>query len=218
MSQLYLGRARITENASQPLTAYEVVADVVQSNQKIDSVTLVTYDEGPSWRDLREAGPEDTEGLLRKGILQDLSERILIKLPRDEVFAENLRSIAQGLNGKRLLGLVSKVGLAGEEFAHIPMMDFMCIPSGANLELLSRLLRNLHQGQGYVLESGRSYHYYAFQLLGEEEWRRFLGKCLLMSGYTDDRYIGHQLIDGHCVLRLSSGNLKARVPTVAANI
>lgn len=218
MSQPFFGLVRSTENASQPLTACEVVADVVQSNQKIDSVTLVTYDEGPSWRDLREAATEDTEGLLRKGILQDLSERIFIKLPRDEVFAENLRSIAQGLKGKRLLGLVSKVDLVGEEFAHIPMMDFVCIPSAASLELLSRLLSNLQQGPGYVLESGNSYHYYASHLLGEEEWRKFLGKCLLMSGYADDRYIGHQLVDGHCVLRLSSGKLKARVPTVAANI
>jgi len=59
--------------------------------------------------------------------------------------------------------------------------------------------------------------YYGFQLLPESEWPIFLGKCLLMSGYADDRYIGHQLVDGYCVLRLSSGVLKAGSPQVVAH-
>lgn len=66
------------------------------------------------------------------------------------------------------------------------------------------------------MESGRSYHYYGCELLSEEEWIVFLGKSLLMSGYTDDRYIGHQLVDGHCVLRLSSRKSKANVPMVVS--
>jgi hypothetical protein len=118
----------------------------------------------------------------------------------------------------KLLGAVSKVGLTGRRSAHIPMMDFVCVPSPRSLDLLVRLLKDLRQGRGYLLESGRSYHYYGFQLLTEEEWRVFLGKCLLMSGFTDDRYIGHQLADGHCVLRLSSGTLKSSVPTVVAEL
>jgi hypothetical protein len=39
-----------------------------------------------------------------------------------------------------------------------------------------------------------------------------------MSGFADDRYIGHQLVDGYCVLRLSSGKLKNHTPTVVAEL
>jgi hypothetical protein len=98
------------------------------------------------------------------------------------------------------------------------MMDFMCVPSSTNLELLAHLLGDLHQGRGCLLDSGRSYHYYGFRLLSGTEWQMFLGKSLLMSGFADDRYIGHQLVDGHCVLRLSSGKLKSCVPTVVAEL
>ena len=98
------------------------------------------------------------------------------------------------------------------------MMDFMCAPSSTNLGLLTHLLGDLHQGRGCLLDSGRSYHYYGFRLLSGTEWQIFMGKCLLMSSLVDDRYIGHQLVDGYCVLRLSSGNLKSCVPTVVADL
>jgi len=101
---------------------------------------------------------------------------------------------------------------------HIPMMDFMCPPSYENQQALSGLLRELNHGRGFLLESGRSYHYYGLQILDERQWHVFLGKCLLMSGFVDDRYVGHQLVDGHCVLRLSAGQLKAKIPTVIAEL
>ncbi len=98
------------------------------------------------------------------------------------------------------------------------MMDFVAPPSTKNLEVLTRLLRELRHRRGWLLESGRSYHYYSQQILTDEEWKVFLGKCLLMSGYVDDRYIGHQLVDGHCVLRLSAGKLKASPPKVVVEL
>ena len=98
------------------------------------------------------------------------------------------------------------------------MVDLICAPSAMNLDVVARLLREIRQGQGFLLESGRSYHYYGIDLLSDEEWRVFLGKCLLMFGYVDDRYIGHQLVDGHCVLRLSAGTLKTGVPRVVAEL
>ncbi len=218
MSEPHRGYAPIVEGFPSVRSSYEVIAHIVQSNPTIDFLTLVTYEEGPNWRDLRHTAQGAEAVLLLKGLQQDRGERILTKLSRREVSAENLRDVARSLNSNKLLGVISKVGLVSGESAHIPMMDFMCAPSTTNLEVLVHLLRDLRQGRGFLLESGRSYHYYAFQLLTEEEWSIFLGKCLLMSSYTDDRYIGHQLVDGHCVLRLSSGKSKASVPTVVAEL
>ena len=98
------------------------------------------------------------------------------------------------------------------------MMDFMCVPSKSNQATIAYLLGTFCRGRGFLLESGRSYHYYGLQLLADEEWPAFLGRCLLMSGFADDRYIGHQLVDGHCVLRLSPGVAKTQAPTVVAEL
>lgn len=198
--------------------SYSVVAEIVQSNFPIEALTLVAYQESLNWRELSQAAGSLELPLLRKGLEQDSSPRILTTISREEASEENLRDIAQNLGENRLLGVCSKVTLAGGKSAHIPMMDFMCDISTRNLDMLARLIEDLRQGQGYLLESGRSYHYYGSRLLTEEEWRAFLGKCLLMSGFSDDRYIGHQLVDGHCVLRLSSGKSRSHVPAVVAEV
>lgn len=197
-------------------SAYEVVADVVNSNPDIECVSLVSYEENPTWRDRLHAGEGNGLPLLLEGLNQDRRPRVLTSVPRME--AEKLREIAGGLGENRLLGVCSMVRLVGGQSLHIPMMDFMCAPSSTNLGLLAHLLGDLRQGRGCLLDSGRSYHYYGFRLLSGTEWQIFMGKCLLMSGFVDDRYIGHQLVDGYCVLRLSSGKLKSCVPTVVAEL
>ncbi len=197
--------------------AYEVVAQVVDSNPRIESLSLVIYHEGPNWRDSPQAEPGAADfPFLLQGLQQDRGERLQKKFLRSEISLEKLRALAASLPDYRLLAVISRVGLASGEAGQIPMMDFKCPPSPKNQEVLTRLLHELQNGQGWLLESGRSYHYYGSRILNGEEWKIFLGKCLLMSGYVDDRYVGHQLVDGHCVLRLSAGKLKPTSPKVVA--
>jgi hypothetical protein len=198
--------------------SYDVVGEIVQSNPLIECITLVSYQEGVNWRDLAQARDDPELPLLRKGLKQDSGPRVLMKLPRQEVSHESLSDIARKLGENRLLGVCSNVQLVEGRSAHIPMMDFLCVPSEDNLRILTTLISDLRQGKGFLLRSGRSYHYYALTLITEEEWKVFLGRCLLMSGFTDDRYIGHQLVDGYCVLRLSSGKSKHCIPMVAAEL
>lgn len=197
--------------------AYGVAAQVIRSNPSIESVTLVNYTEGPNWGDLPDLEKRTLSSLV-KGIRQDAGKRVFSKVPASQVTAEHLQLRAERLGVGELLGLISKVELCDGGSAHIPMMDFVCAPSVQNLASIRRLLDEIRKGAGFLLESGRSYHYYGAELLTDEEWRRFIGKCLLMFDYVDDRYIGHQLVDGHCVLRLSAGRLKSRVPAVVAQL
>lgn len=200
------------------LTAFEVVAQIVDSNPDVQSLSLVTYQEGPNWPGLFPTEKDNALPMLLKGLHQDRGERIFSKLSRKEISADRVRGVAHGLRHDQLLGVVSRVTFAQGETRHIPMMDFMCTPSPKNLDVLIRLITELRLGQGFLLESGRSYHYYGLALLTEHTWPAFLGKCLLMYGYVDDRYIGHQLVDGHCVLRLSAGELKKKIPRVVAEL
>jgi hypothetical protein len=198
--------------------AYDVVAHIAQLNPSIETITVVTYREGPNWRDLHRPGEDAEATFLRNGISQDRGPRVLTEIPRSEASAEKLCNMAQSLGETGLLGVCSRVRLAGGKSAHIPMMDFICSISVTNRNLIVQLIDNVRHGQGCLLESGRSYHYYGFKLLNENEWRVFLGKCLLMSGFADDRYIGHQLVDGYCVLRLSSRKANTCLPAVVAEL
>lgn len=200
------------------LTSYEVVGRILDSNPNIKSLTLITYHEGPNWHELPRPAEDSHFQIRLRGLQQDSGERILTRHSRNEMSAQTLGLITQSLRENQLLGLVSSVSLLDQGSRHIPMMDFKCSPSTKNLEVLTLLLRKIGQRNGYLLGSGRSFHYYGMELLREEEWRVFLGKCLLMSEYVDERYVGHQLVDGYCVLRLSAGRLRATVPTVAVEL
>lgn len=196
----------------------ELVAEIVRTNPVIDSLNLVVYEEAQNWRDTPILRDDAGIDFLILGLRQDQGKRTITKLSRCDVSLKNLSHIADNLPASKLLGLQSNVAVAGGGQAQIPMMDFMCSPSPRNKERLTCLLQSLCMGRGFLLESGRSYHYYGLRLLTEVEWRTFLGKCLLMTGFADERYIGHQLVNGYCVLRLSSGRLKNRAPVVVAEI
>lgn len=197
------------------LTACEVVGRIVDCNSDIESLTLITYHEGPNWH---RPQTDDNHAQIRlRGLQQDSGERILVRHSRNEMTAQALRVMTRGLTENQLLGFVSSVCVIGQALRHIPMMDFKCRPSAKNLEVLTILLKNIGERKGYLLESGRSFHYYGTRLLREEEWRVFLGKCLLMSEYVDERYVGHQLVDGYCVLRLSAGK-RGSAPMVVAEL
>lgn len=62
--------------------------------------------------------------------------------------------------------------------------------------------------------SGRSYHYYGLEPISEREWSEFLGHCSLFRGYTDNRFVGHRLIDGYASLRISQDINSGQVPKV----
>lgn len=72
---------------------------------------------------------------------------------------------------------------------------------------------------GYVLASGRHYHFYGRYLLTPEEWLRFNCDFLLPTMLVSPRYISHSLSQGHNTLRLSAqGSLKPVTPYLVATI
>ncbi len=96
------------------------------------------------------------------------------------------------------------------------MMDFRWVPSSKALDGILSALRTAGVRTGAILESGRSYHFYGFDLLDQGDWLQFMGKCLLIAPLTDSRYIAHRLIDGACALRITPDKNHPKVPTVAA--
>jgi hypothetical protein len=101
--------------------------------------------------------------------------------------------------------------------AHLPMLDFRVPPTPSNLELVGALVRTL-QLKGWILESGRSYHFYGSSLLSYNEFRTFLGRALLFQPVVDARWVAHQVIEGAAALRISRGGQSQITPKIVAAI
>ena len=134
----------------------------------------------------------------------------------EELTVDYLGLMLSDLAEGEVLALCSKVKLRDGSSGHIPMMDFRCKPGAPNLEGTVVALREAHDGDGAILNSGRSYHFYGFSVLDGEAWLRFLARSLLLAPFTDARYIAHRLLDGLCALRISASKEKPIVPFVEA--
>jgi hypothetical protein len=131
-----------------------------------------------------------------------------------QLSVEAIESLRNDLKEGTALAFSSRVQLRNGEMAHIPLMDFRCNPSEKNSRIVQRALKAMGQEAGLLAESGRSYHYYGFQLQSAAEWVQFLAMAMLFSPIVDVRYIAHRLADGTCRLRISSGLGKSSIPFV----
>jgi len=141
-------------------------------------------------------------------------DRKRIKVPVDEFSLERIALIRSERPGWAL-ALSSSVDTdLGER--HLPMMDFQCPVADIYRDVVCTAMAKVMPLPGVVVESGLSYHYFGASLTTVEEWLTFLGRCLLLSPFTDTRYIGHRLIDRECVLRIAPDDVKPAMPRVIA--
>ncbi len=204
------------ENLVSAATAEDVLLRIVHSHKEVSAIHAVVYEEGPNWRDER-MNAELTTGALERALRQDVHPRSIIQISRTRVLGGHLQRLQEQLSVHQLLGVSSRVSIGPQRTRHIPIMDFRCEISSQNENLLRSVLPSTGQAGGYILNSGRSYHFYGTRLLTAVEWRKFLGKCLLLRDLVDERYIGHQLVDGYCVLRLSASAVKPSIPRVVVH-
>jgi len=139
-----------------------------------------------------------------------------------EAFQISVQNLARGalkdriasVSGNQVTALCSTCTLLDGTCRHIPLMDFRIPPDAHNTQVVKHALTALNHSSGVILQSGRSYHFYGFKLLNEEEWVKFSAKCLLLAPLTDARYIAHRLIEGSGALRITTGIVKPVIPIV----
>src|SRR5207248_190280 len=73
-----------------------------------------------------------------------------------------------------VLAVSSRVRLENKALAHIPMMDFKFAPTSENVKIAKESFKKIGQTHGVLLNSGKSFHYYGYTLMSEEQWRTFL--------------------------------------------
>lgn len=109
-----------------------------------------------------------------------------------------------GLPERTIVSLTSRVqtGKAHGRW-HLPLLDLGVRVGEQGQRSAVEALEALGL-RGLIFASGRSYHFYGSTPRRETELWRLLGRAQLLSPIVDARWISHQLIDGHCGLRIST--------------
>lgn len=100
----------------------------------------------------------------------------------------------------------SKVMMTDGTTRHIPMIDFHIPSSSSNLHVVEDVCDALGMKQGYIVDSGASFHFIGDRLLTEEELMRLLIDALLFCPIVDGVWISHQLRERSCSLRIDRKN------------
>lgn len=100
------------------------------------------------------------------------------------------------------LAINSEVILDSGEKKHIPMLDFKIKSEGLNIALVHSVIESLSL-KGFILNSGKSYHFIGDNLICKEQLTELLAKFVLFHPISDKAWAAHQLIEGSASLRVS---------------
>lgn len=209
-------------------TTIDIIKEISLSNESIDFFSLVSFGnprdivKDANWS-LSELASFENAMFLRKQYGLPFWEALMITQLEDKYSSEKiLRSsnyhnnityvkyvtpsqLEYGLQLLPNLGINSKVILNDNQIMHIPMIDFRVPFSDSRTKIVSVICSELGQ-KGYIMNSGKSYHFIGNRPVKYEELISFLGRALLYSPLVDTTWIGHQLIDGSATLRLGVKN------------
>ena len=82
------------------------------------------------------------------------------------------------------------------------MLDFHIPVSECNLRIVKDVLFELNVVSGYLLNSGESYHFIGDYSINEESLLDFLANALFFAPIIDRAWIGHQILERSCSLRI----------------
>ena len=116
---------------------------------------------------------------------------------RERFLADLEHGKYDSLPGRHIVALTSRVRVhRNQPELHIPMVDFRLESDPKNDRTSYQNSLSALGTPGFLVNSGRSYHFYGNTPVDRDEFWCFLGRAQLMSYYADQRWIGHQLIAG----------------------
>lgn len=125
---------------------------------------------------------------------------------KDLLFVDiaDLSQYLNTVNGKRL-AVNSRVKMKDGSIKHLPMLDFHISVSDINQKIVSDVCSHLKLN-GYLLNSGESYHYIGIEPVDWDTLYMLLSKALLFCPIIDRAWISHQLQEKSCSLRIDKKN------------
>ncbi|MCC3771744.1 hypothetical protein [Streptomyces sp. UNOC14_S4] len=172
------------------------------------------HEVGVNWRQRNVTARQRIESL-PESLLHGPFESFFVKVGDRESAAKLYRAAGEC---RLALSVASRIrdedmGLLG----HLALMNLH--PEGfLGREELGKAVLQVTGGiPGYLLTSGRFFHYYGRRLLSKAEWTDFAARFLMPCTMVSPRYIGHSLSRDTCCLRLNAvPPHKPSVPEVVA--
>jgi hypothetical protein len=106
------------------------------------------------------------------------------------------------------LAINSKLIMNDGTSKHIPLLDFKLSSNNKSHDNLVKACICILGLKGYILNSGRSYHFIGSQLVCESELLDLLAKFALLSPISDKAWVSHQIIERSASLRITVKNGK----------
>lgn len=114
---------------------------------------------------------------------------------------DSIDNIADLVSSGLRIGINSKVWVGVRKSLHIPMLDFHISETQKNTKTVEEVCKILGVN-GYILNSGKSYHFIGKKLFDKDAMINFLGRALTFTPIVDMTWIAHQLQDQSCTLRI----------------
>lgn len=162
---------------------------------------FIMHPVGLNWRQRHSSARRRIQAL-DESLVHVRAESILVAIDDHKAVSRLLETA-----GRRrvALSVTSRVWNEAAQFSgHLALMNLH--PEGylSEAELGDAVLRVAGGIPGYLLSSGRFYHYYGTRLLSDAGWLDLLSRFLLPCTLVSPRYIGHSLSRRYCALRLNS--------------
>lgn len=101
---------------------------------------------------------------------------------------------------------------------HVPMIDFSNSKiKNLNIQRVKEIIGELGIKNGFILNSGRCYHFYGEELLTEEEWIEFIKRCAFYEE-IGEKFISHQRRRGKTSLRIMADENNPKLPEVVETL
>lgn len=197
--------------------AVDIVAHICQRHQ-IEKVNLLCHAVSSNWRQ-RFATTRQRLDSLDECFAYKSIERIPISLSTREVSEMGVDGLTSMCEEVLSGGVVSMTSLVKSGLAHIPMMN-LHPNDGVLLDDIVSFIKRAYPGMsGYLLSSGRHFHYYGDFLIDENGWRELFGNFLIAYDFVHPGYCGFRMFDGFSTLRLTAhSTYKPHVPKLVAVI
>lgn len=183
---------------SKPTNSLEKMLSIIIEDNSIARLNLVFYDV-----------VEFYDEIIHIPLLDECEEGVYEKR---EIGVSNLFDAMRN-TGDGLIGLGSYVRLKDASPASLFFLDFTCPQSIENLNNVKTLVHDLGLLPGFILNSGRSYHFYHNGVITFEDWEKKLNEATF-SDIVDYNWLYFQLGRGYSVLRISTNSIKQCLPTV----
>jgi hypothetical protein len=207
----------ISRLATGTATALDILKTIAERNN-IQELTLFKHEVGVNWR---QQHPDHHKVKHLDSTCFKHNDHLALEalhLNASDLRELTLTSLISASEAHQVYSVSSLVKAKGQQW-HIPMMNFHPDTGGKALVMESmKAIRSLRPDlvpPGVVLESGRYYHYYGFDLIKTEDFPTFLSYFLMPAILVSPRYIGHALYEERCSLRVTKDTEhKTQIPKV----